>query len=166
MNDHLPSQIRDIHGIDPVSIWPLAPGWWLSAIALILVLLLLGRALRVLWRNPPGSWRREARRMLLDLRKRVPDQPEKQTAEELAQLLRRISLARFPREECAALSGHEWLEWLRERDPSHFNWPHYGRALIHLNYAPPQQAEGRTEYRLMIDAALNLLTNSEEDVTK
>lgn len=104
--------------------------------------------------------------MLLDLRRRAPRQPAKQTAEELSALLRRISLARFPRQDCAALSGEAWLEWLQQTDPSRFNWPHYGRALIRLNYAPPQQASGNDEFRLMIDAALRLLADTREDVTR
>ena len=39
------AQLRDIHLPDPVGFWPLAPGWWILG---LLILILLGVALRFL----------------------------------------------------------------------------------------------------------------------
>lgn len=138
------SQLRDIRGLDPVSWWPPALGWWLVAGALVLVLYLAWRyraSLRL--RIPPipvlriGNWRWDAGRQLRDLRQRAVAQDPKQTAVELSELLRRVAMARLGREACAGLVGEAWLAWLAEWDPKGFDWRTRGRLLLDAPYAPP-----------------------------
>ena len=163
IND-LPARLHDIRELDAIGWWPLAPGWWLVIGGLLLLLFLLGRFLMSLLRDPPGSWRREAKSLLVDLRKRQPNQPPKQTAEELSELLRRISIARFGREECAALSGTSWLQWLQQHDPNGFDWPKNATLLLDLPYAPIQQGTQNNNLEALIKAALQMLAASQEKV--
>jgi hypothetical protein len=152
-------QLRDIHGLDPAPWWPLAPGWWLLAVGLVLGLWLLWRLgphLRL-----PGvvglTWRWDAARQLRDLRRRVRTQEVRQSAGELSELLRRIAMARLGRDACAGLSGQRWLDWLQARDPQGFDWSRRGRLLLQLPYAPPGGTPGADGTALLelIDAAQN-----------
>ena len=145
-------QLRDIRGLDPVSWWPPAPGWWLAAIAVILLTLAL-----LWWRDqrqryPLGSWQKDAQRRLRALRRRLEEWDPKQVAGELSELLRRIAMARCGRENCAGLVGEEWLEWLQQRDPSEFDWRDKGRVLLELPYAPAGTPEPSDALRQLIDA--------------
>ena len=45
--------LRDIHMPDPISVWPLAPGWWLAALAMVAAALIVHFVLRIPW--PPGG---------------------------------------------------------------------------------------------------------------
>ncbi len=138
------SQLRDIRGLDPVSWWPPALGWWLLAGLILLLLYLAWRyraSLRL--RIPPipvlriGNWRWDAGRQLRDLRQRAAAQDPKRTAVELSELLRRVAMARLGREACAGLVGEAWLAWLAEQDPKGFDWRTRGRPLLDAPYAPP-----------------------------
>jgi len=158
-------QLRDIHGLDAIPWWPLAPGWWLAAAAM-LALLLLAWQMWQLIRYPPGSWQREARRALRRLLQQQQQVGVKQTASELSELLRRVEIARFGRQRTASLSGKQWLEWLQQSDRSGFDWSHQGRILLTLPYAPDDQANGDEQVRGLIRAALQLVSSSREDVQR
>ncbi|MBK1645041.1 hypothetical protein CKO25_10330 [Thiocapsa imhoffii] len=160
--------LRDIHEIPPLPWWPLAPGWWLVALALIAAGLLLWR-----WRAPLsvriplpgltlGTWRWEAAAALRDLRRRVARrQDPRALLGEFSELLRRIAMARLGREACAGLQGEAWLAWLTQHDPRGFSWSERARVLILGPYAPPEhQPEAGTAQDLLhlIDAALAWVT--------
>ncbi len=149
-------QLRDIRGLDPVSWWPPAAGWWLLLFGTLLTLWLL-------WRFWPGlrlpvmigvTWRWDAARQLRDLQRRVGRQDSKQSAGELSELLRRIAMARHGRDACAGLTGSDWLAWLAEHDPQGFAWPAHGRLLLNLPYAPPGTTEAeQKQLHVLIEAA-------------
>lgn len=147
------SQLRDIHGLDPISWWPLAPGWWfvgvLAVAALTLIAMLVAH-----WRQPFGSWQRDAAAKLGRLQRRLKQQSAKQSAVELSELLRRIAMARQGRESCAGLSGRDWLRWLRQQDPKGFDWEAQGGLLISLPYGPETDPAGaRAQLRVLARAA-------------
>ena len=83
-------QLLDIRGLDPGSWWPPAIGWWLVALAALFALVALRHFVQWLRRRPP-RWQRDALRQLHGLRRRCRNQPAKQTAGELSELLRRIA---------------------------------------------------------------------------
>ncbi|MET0045817.1 MAG: DUF4381 domain-containing protein [Candidatus Thiodiazotropha sp. 6PLUC3] len=86
--------LRDIRGIDSVSWWPLAPGWWLVLAVVLLLLLVIGWLINRRRLYPLGRWQQDARRRLISLKKRIKREPVKPIASDLSELLRRIAIAR------------------------------------------------------------------------
>ena len=136
MKPEFAAQLKDIHGLDTVSWWPPAVGWWLLAAALAGLVLGLFLLLRHLRRYPPGSWHRDAWRQLRRLRQQSSSLPADQLAGELSVLMRRIAVARCGRDQAAALAGERWLDWLQRNDPAGFDWTVRGKPLLTLPYAP------------------------------
>ena len=111
MNPSSPSalQLLDIHLPAEPGWWPPAPGWWILAVLLLILLVWTTRfALR--------RYRlyRQRQRLLatLDALTRQPGDVTPETITKLSILLRRLALMRFPRQQVAALSGSEWLDFL------------------------------------------------------
>jgi len=157
-------QIRDIHGLDPISWWPPGPGWWLIGVTAILAVAALWMLLS--YRERPlvtAKWQRDARRRLRSLRRRQTQMNTKEVAGELSELLRRIAMARFGRDSCAGLVGEEWITWLDENDPAGFDWQRNAAVLLEMPYAPPDGASiERPLINLLIDAALAWVSASEQ----
>ena len=156
--------LRDIRGLDPVSFWPLAPGWWLMLGGLVLAV-----ALVIAWRKlspqlsigRPRDWRVDARRLVRDLRRRLPGMDGRTAAGEFSELMRRIAMAATSRDECAGLSGKAWLEWLSDHDPSGFDWREHGRLLLDIPYAPPGIGVDPDDLRRLLDAANGWIVSTE-----
>ena len=159
-------QLRDIHGLDPISWWPLAPGWWISALLILLTFVALFLLIRHFILYPPGSWRWEARVALRELWRQRNLQPQKESAAQLSELLRRIAIARFGREKTASISGDEWLAWLQQSDPNGFDWSGRGGILLNLPYAPDGRQAKPGELDALILAALKLAAHSREDLDR
>jgi hypothetical protein len=105
-----PLPLRDIHLPDPISWWPLAPGWWG-----LLILVLLGVGLfffgRTLYRR--GQLRREARQALQNIEAQYQShKSDQQLAADLSTLLRRVSLSYSTRNDVASLTEDAWLYFL------------------------------------------------------
>jgi hypothetical protein len=155
MNPELLAQLRDIQGLDTIPWWPLASGWWLLGGLLLVVLYLLYTLVRNLFHYPAGSWHRDAWKQLRRLKQQLPRLPAREVAGDLSELIRRIAVARFGREEAAALTGESWLEWLKMHDPAGFDWRTRGELLLTLPYAPPGDEQlSADQLRFLIDAAL------------
>ncbi len=147
--------LRDIRGIDPAPWWPPAPGWWMVLLGLLLMVLLVFWLARRRRLYPLGRWQQDARRHLLELRRRMKREPAKQVAGELSELLRRIAIARCGREQTASLTGEMWLDWLQSNDSTGFAWREKGRLLLELPYAPPDRSADKSILAELIDAALH-----------
>ncbi|WP_460021147.1 DUF4381 domain-containing protein [Magnetospira thiophila] len=133
-------RMQDIRGLDPVSVWPLALGWWLllgGGVLAVVFVLYARRRYRHWLRLLQEKWRADALRQLTALEKRIKRDDPKQLAVALSELLRRIAIARCGREACAGLQGEAWLAWLRDHDPQNFPWGNYRTLLVDLPYAPP-----------------------------
>lgn len=134
MNSSL-EQLHDIQGLDLISRWPLAVGWWvvivLGAIALSGIVYGIVRKVAFI-----RSWKNDTMQKLAYLEKNLSDATARETAIVLSEYLRRIALRRFSREECAGLIGEAWLKWLTAKDPKGFDWEKKGALLIEVPYAP------------------------------
>jgi len=143
------AQLDDITGLDYISWWPLAPGWW----ALLALMLIAAAAYywrrRAYWR----SWKGDARRSLDALEEELPKGNAQQIAATLSTLLRRIAMRSFSRAECAGLEGKAWLRWLTLKDPKRFDWAAHGVQLVDAAYAPPGRDYSKPNLQRMIRAA-------------
>ncbi len=105
------SQLKDIHGAPEAPFWPPAPGWWV--LACLLLLLLAWFAVRGL-----RAWRlRRHRRVLQDRLaglRQVHDPASEPQAWLAAvnRLLKAVALRARPGAGAERLSGAEWAAWL------------------------------------------------------
>ena len=161
MNPDMLARLHDIQGLDEISWWPLASGWWLLAALVIVLLFALLSLLRNLLRYPAGSWHRQAWQQLRTLKHQANQMPAQQLASELSELLRRIAIARLGRTRAAGLSGKHWLAWLQQHDPAGFDWTLHGQPLLTLPYAPPDNGQNSARQLLpLIDAAFAWVNRS------
>ncbi len=100
-------KLNDIIVPEPVSFWPLAPGW--SVLGLVILALLIPWFIRA-WRRYQGdSYRREASREAETIS--CLDDPQVKLTR-LLDLLKRTALTAYPREQVAGLSGEAWWKFL------------------------------------------------------
>lgn len=93
-------RLRDIAQLEPVSWWPLAPGWWVLLSAMTVAAFVLGVYSFRRWKA--NAYRRSALAALQSAT----------TVAEIDQLLKRTALAAFPRARVAPLYGKAWCDWL------------------------------------------------------
>lgn len=104
------ADLRDIHLPDPISWWPLAPGWW---ILIGMGLLCLATAYIFLIQRQRAVVKRTALAELAAIRSRHSQQRDNlQTAKELSALLRRVCISVGTQQQSAALVGNAWLKHL------------------------------------------------------
>ena len=106
-------QLRPNHLPDPVSWWPPAIGWWISALLIIglvvLVSLLMTRAIR------KNRYRRQAKRIGKQLLSDFQQHGDKrQFVQACNQLLKRTALQAYPSDQVAKLSGQPWQQFLSD----------------------------------------------------
>jgi HAMP domain-containing protein len=135
-------QMADIVLPPPVSMLPATWGWVLLAVVVALVLVL------ALWiwlrRRARNLYRREAIAELASLEASIGDPAGRRiVVTMLPALIKRTALAVWPREEVAALNGHEWSAFLKA---------HAGKAEIDEG---SYQFFEETEYRSIDGASLD-----------
>src|SRR6516165_10054078 len=124
------SQLRDIHLPPPITIWPLALGWYLLlAFFIILMLIAIYFWLSYLKKH----------HLKKCVMKRLEELQQEQNlhhavSEELSVLLKRAALATFPRKEVAGLYGEEWLQFLDKTAVTNEFTEGAGRQLISSPY--------------------------------
>lgn len=108
--------LRDIHAPAAPGFWPPAPGW--IAVCILAAAAVLAATIVALRRWRAGQPRREALASLRILRARhQAGASAAEVAAELSTLVRRVALARHPREEVAGLTGERWIAWLESGLP-------------------------------------------------
>lgn len=127
-------RLHDIVEPSAVPWWPPAPGWyWVIAFAVVAIMAFAFRC----WKRWQGNaYRREALRVLRSA----------ETAEEIAELLRRTSLAIAPRATVASLTGEAWPKWLAALQSQPMP-PSVERLLAGTLYEPPMQDAELTTLR-------------------
>ena len=113
MNPDLLSQLRDIHGAPPVSWWPPAPGWWVLAFLVLVLLFWVGRRLHERYKI-----RRRRKQMLgwIDHLNATTDPQREPQAylSTLNRIFKLVALRAFPEQHCAAMAGSEWVGFLTD----------------------------------------------------
>lgn len=130
MNPQL-DMLHDIEGLDVISFWPLALGWWVALIAILALAYYIYRKIAFM-----RSWKYDTLKKLSHLEKQLSEANAKKITVLLSEYLRRIALKRFSRKKCAGLVGEQWLKWLKEHDPKKFDWEKKAGVLIKAPYAP------------------------------
>ena len=118
------SLLRDIHLPEPVGFWPLAPGWWILLIMILIATFLFLRSYYAGWKQ-----RRICSFAVRELDKCVSEYRAEKAADtqadvdqlklnfvnEVNAVLRRVALKHFPDALPASLSGEQWIAFLRDR---------------------------------------------------
>lgn len=107
--------LADIAVPPPVSMMPATWGW--ALLAAVLALLIAAAALRWLRQRRANRYRREALAALEALRPHLAAPESRAEAlRAMAPLIKRTAIAAWPRRDVAALSGPDWVEFLRRSD--------------------------------------------------
>ncbi len=134
MNPALLGELRGWHLPEPPPWWPPAPGWWIMA-GLGVGALLLG-----VWLWPRRGIRqvqRAARQELARLDQAFAASGDRRRyVAALAQLVRRLALACYPRTTVAGLIGEDWLGFLDQTGGGGAFSRGVGRALVDAAYRP------------------------------
>ena len=134
MNGQNPLEnLRDIHLPEAIEAWPPAPGWWILGFCLIALVVF------TIWK----IWQKYQQKHLLrvslatiaKLQQEFANHQDQQVLiKQYSNLLRRIALARFPRQRVASLTGSNWLNFLDDSvDMKLFN-SDAGKLLLNAPY--------------------------------
>ncbi|NVK88722.1 MAG: DUF4381 domain-containing protein [Gammaproteobacteria bacterium] len=157
-SQELLKQLKDIHSPDPVSWWPLAPGWW---IIIILLIISIGLLVYFLSRKKPETAINYAIAELNQLKQTAFSQSALHQA---LRLFRRCSLIYLPK----SIAASESIPQLLKRIPrcaAVGNKPEMVRLLGDARYAPsldcsPQQWQEVIELLEIAITELPLLNHS------
>lgn len=97
--------LHDIHLPAPINWWPLAPGWWILAGLVLLIPIFI-------WGFSRFRQRRKLQRLALLQLEKITELPETELLVALSRLLRQAAISHFPQQDCAGLSGQDWLQFL------------------------------------------------------
>lgn len=122
--------LRDIHIPDAISWWPLAVGWWIT---LVLIPILLWISFKVYKYLTQKTAVKTAKKLLAQL-KQDRTKTEAQMLAEISALIRRVAMSVAPREECASLTGQEWLEYLDKSLKDNAFTQGIGQCLADVSY--------------------------------
>ena len=105
-------QLRSIHLPDPIGVWPLAWGW--LGVLLLAALILIGGVCAAWCWYWQGRAKREALRLLTICETQYRTEANSQQASATTtELLKRVALVYFPREQVAYLHGEAWMMFLQ-----------------------------------------------------
>jgi hypothetical protein len=133
------AQLKDIHMPASIGWWPLAPGWYLLGLLIILIVLsvFLG-GLRYYHQNRA---KRQALSVLERYQKDYLNHANSQlTAARLSELLKRVALVYYPRTRVASLQGQAWVDFLNAT-ASHCDFTVVREHLINTPYQPPKSCD-------------------------
>lgn len=126
-------QLRDIHLPAPVSIWPLAPGWWLLLALAAGLAVAAGFGWRYWVRH--RRYRRHALRQLAQLEQQTLS--DREYLDLLALLVKHTALCHDPA--AASLAGWQWQQQLQTAMPAD------AARLIAVDRYQPQQTIDRAQ---------------------
>ena len=118
--------LRDIHLPDPVSVWPPAPGWWISAV-LIVAFAATGYWVWRRWRKQYPM--REGLALLRGADALIQQGQPVAAVQLVSAVLRRVAMT-LEHGAIAGLTGRKWLEWLDSRWSRQAFVGHTGELLL------------------------------------
>ncbi len=151
------SQLADIHLPEPVGIWPLAPGWWILLVILVIVGVIVGRRYYAGWKQPRicAFAVRELDKCLSEYRAANAADPQKDDdtlklnfVNEVNAVLRRVALKHFPGELPASLSGAQWIAYLRSKGDASLLDDSLAATLIQGRFARRWDVDDERLYRM------------------
>jgi hypothetical protein len=132
--------LRDIHLPEPISWWPIAPGWWilLCGTLLIITVLFIGRKI-----YKSRQLGRDIRAEFETIKQQFQDtQNKSQLARSLSTLLRRANISYYPQANIAGLTGESWLSHLDKTNTRPFVKASFnsetGKVLLSAPYLPDE----------------------------
>jgi cbb3-type cytochrome oxidase subunit 3 len=131
--------LRDIHLPEAIGWWPPALGWWLLA---VMVPLSIAFGYWLYKRITRKTAIKAAKILLLQIRQdKVHDNCQK--LQDISALIRRTAISASGRNECAGLTGQQWLEYLDSPFKKKPFTEEFGRLLIDAPYqkAAPTKEE-------------------------
>ena len=128
------ASLKDLHLPAPVSWWPLAPGWLILLIVLIVVGLSVATWFYVRWRR--YYHRRVALRTLAQLKQHYIATRDVDCVSQASVLLRRMCLRYYSRTVVAGLFGLEWLAFLDKTGNTTVFTQGVGHYLLTVPYQP------------------------------
>lgn len=103
--------LKDLSVPQPISWMPQTWGW--ALLAGLMALLVIVASARWLRRYRADAYRREALALLFDIEEKMSDPARRHDGiHDLAELLKRVALAGWPREDVAPMSGSSWVRFL------------------------------------------------------
>lgn len=145
--------LRDIHEPDPVSFWPLAPGWWIVLLIIIFSVFLLRWWLK---RDKSPRYKKLANEELKNITTNYEVQRNgHKTAGEVSELIRKIMILTDNRAEVAGMIDEEWLAYLDEKSGTELFTKGAGRILTTAVY----QKESDIDVDGLLAATRALLKN-------
>ncbi|MBV34519.1 MAG: hypothetical protein CMP47_03570 [Rickettsiales bacterium] len=145
-------QLRDIHQPEPVSWWPLAPGWWI-----IIALVVLIAALFIIKAILKKRHYRYVRLAVKELKQLKQTNEETRWLAKSHNLMRRLSLCYVPEDKIGRMNQQEWQSFLQATSKQSTNNQTLSEqtlnAFVDLPYKPASYSE-----TLDKDAILNEVT--------
>ncbi|GJL81239.1 MAG: hypothetical protein DHS20C01_08730 [marine bacterium B5-7] len=131
------SLLRDIIEPTAITLWPPAPapaGWLLLALLLVWLITLIVIAVLHYRSN---AYRRDAIKVLDDIRSSAStDECHSKDVLRLAELLKRVAISVYPRQQVASLAGDPWLKFLDSSGGDGAFDSATGRWLTRATYQP------------------------------
>lgn len=130
--------LRDIHLPLDIGWWPLAPGWYVL-IALTFIVCVAICYWVYCWRNH-GLAKREALVILDKYRQNYEKAGvgTQQTTAYIAELLKRVALAYYPRNAVAGLHGQAWIDFLNKTGKNNLDFTPVSVMLLELPFKADQ----------------------------
>lgn len=108
--EELLTQLKDIHEPEAIGIWPMAPGWWIVSIALLLIIISSIYAWRKHVKN--SAWKKEAIKAIEQLEQRTNRNSAQETVRQINRIIKQIALYKVQDPSISALTGEPWAEFL------------------------------------------------------
>ena len=126
-------ELKDIHLPSTVDWWPLAPGWWVSAVLVLIIVALLWALLRKRKQN-----KQRLNLVMVPFETLASDTSlsSQDWLNELSMLIRRIAISSQGRNDTAGLVGSDWLAYLDKSGNTNGFSEGAGKVLAEQPYRP------------------------------